>query len=270
MEELDELKSKLLDILEWFHNFCKEHGLRYYALGGTMLGAARHNGFIPWDDDVDVGMLRKDYEKLAELLDGAEGKYRLETPHTKAKDYYYAFSKLYDTETTLIENSKYKIKRGIYLDIFPLDGIGNSEEEYRENYKRIDKLNNLLMLKVAGFRKGRSFYKNLGVALFRLVPLSPKKLLYKLDKACAEIDYDEAAYCGNLVGAWGVREIVPKDVMGKPTIYPFEHLEICGVEKPDEYLTSLYGNWRQLPPKEKQVSHHDFIALDLHTPYLEK
>lgn len=269
MDESKELKQKLLNMLKWFHAFCKEHGLRYYALGGTMLGAVRHKGFIPWDDDVDLGMPRGDYEKLIDLTRDLKGKYVLETPYTKEKNFFYSFSKLYDTETTLVENTKYKIKRGIYLDVFPLDGIGDSYEESRNNYKKITRLNNLLMLKVAGFRKGRKLYKNLGVALFRIIPLNPKKILYKLDKTCAALSFDDKAFVGNLTGAWGFREVVPYDVMGTPALYDFEDLQIYGAAKPDEYLTSLYGDWRKLPPIEKQVTHHDFIEINLNKSYLD-
>ena len=119
MERDNKLKPMLVEMMGWFHNFCVNHNLRYYAAGGTMLGAIRHKGFIPWDDDIDIVMPRTDYEKLEQLMKNQVCKrYLLETPNTDAKDFFYTFSKLYDTETTLIENTKYKIKRGIYLDIF--------------------------------------------------------------------------------------------------------------------------------------------------------
>lgn len=123
---MTEIQLKLLDMLKWFHEFCIENKLRYYALGGTMLGAIRHKGFIPWDDDIDVGMPREDYDKMIELvIDKQDEKYRLEKP-LQNKDFVYQYCKLYDTSTTLVENTRYKTKRGVYLDIFPLDGIGLS------------------------------------------------------------------------------------------------------------------------------------------------
>lgn len=270
MAEQKELKKMLVAMMEYFHKFCCENNLRYYALGGTMLGAARHNGFIPWDDDIDVGMPRKDYEKLVLLMqNNQDGRYIFETPLTEEKDYFYALSKLYDSKTTLIENTKYKVKRGIFIDIFPLDGVGNTLEESTKFAKKIYKINNLLMLKTSGFRKGRSFYKNLAIFLFRFVPIDPKRVLYKLVKKCAEKDYDKCLYIGNLMGAWLFKEIMPKKYMGKPKLYKFENIEIFGVEDPEAYLTSLYGNWRQLPPEEKRITHHDFIELNLHKSYLE-
>ncbi len=266
---MNDLQKRLVDILKWFHEFCVNNGITYYVLGGTMLGAVRHKGFIPWDDDIDVGLPRGDYEKLITIMNDKvfEEKFVLEQP-LKNKDFIYPYCKIYDTTTTLVENAKVKIKRGIYIDVFPLDGIGNSREEVRDNYKKIKNLNTLITLKVVGFRKGRKLYKNIGVALFRLVPLNAGKMLAKLVKKCSQYSYDDCVYCGNLLGNWGEREIVPQEVMGKPTLYEFENIKVYGAEKPDEYLTSLYGDWRKLPPKEKQVTHHDYLELDLDKSYL--
>ena len=270
MERDNKLKPMLVEMMGWFHNFCVNHNLRYYAAGGTMLGAIRHKGFIPWDDDIDIVMPRTDYEKLEQLMKNQVCKrYLLETPNTDAKDFFYTFSKLYDTETTLIENTKYKIKRGIYLDIFPLDGMGNSEKESRKHFRKIEKANNLLLSKIAGIRKGRSFIKNTVVRVFRVVPLNEKKLLNKVVRLCAEKDWDKCAYGGNPVGAWRFKEIMRKEIMGTPTLYKFENIEIFGAEMADEYLKHLYGDWRKLPPIEKRVSHHDYILCDLNQSYLK-
>lgn len=270
---MTELQKKLLDILEWFDAFCEENGLRYYLVGGTMLGAQRHGGFIPWDDDIDVGMPRSDYNKLHNLIANRLcEKYFLETPATAEKDYYYPFSKLYDTTTTLVENTKYAIKRGIYLDIFPLDGIGNSLEESKKNFAEITRTYNFLLSRIGGVRKGRSFYKNLAVIMMRLIPdrvINNKKFLHKLVTTPEKYSFDDCRFCGNLFGAWRFKEVMPKEIMGNPTKIKFEHLQVCGVEKPDEYLTRVYGDWRKLPPVEKQVSHHDFIMIDLNKSYLE-
>ncbi len=268
---MNAMQTKLMDMLKWFHGFCEENNLRYYAVGGTMLGAMRHKGFIPWDDDIDVGMPRSDYNRLIQLLgDQPQGNYILEAPEMCGKCFYYPYSKIYDITTTLIENTKYKIERGIYIDVFPLDGIGNSLEEAAENYKKIEKLHRLLITRVATVRKGRGLYKNAAVLLMRAIPnfiFNPDKLLKDLNTACAAIDFDGVEYVANLVGTWWGKEIVPRAFFGKPIKLAFENAEICGVEKPDEYLTALYGNWRKLPPAEKRVSHHANILLDLERPY---
>lgn len=270
---MTELQEKLLGILKWFDAFCREYNLRYYLVGGTMLGAVRHNGFIPWDDDIDVGMPRLDYERMAEILaQTPDERYILETPNTKAKDFYYPFSKIFDSTTTLIENTKYKIKRGIYIDVFPLDGIGNTLEEANNNYKSIKRQYQLLMTRVATIRKGRGFLKNSAVVLMRFIPkcfLDEKKILKKLDKCCSKISFDDSKYGGNLVGNWWDKEIMPKELFGEPAEYIFENLRLKGPAEFDEYLSHVYGDWRKLPPKEKQISHHEFLVCNLNESYLE-
>ena len=268
MESTTLLKVMLKDMLKWFHDFCIANNLKYYLSSGTMLGAARHQGFIPWDDDIDVMMPRDDIRRLEELLSGKGGRYILETPNTSAQDFFYTFPKIYDTGTTLIENTKYKIKRGIYIDIFPLDGMGNTKVEAEQHLENIRKKFKLLLCKTCGFRIGRDLHKNLAVALFRCIPLNEKKLLKKVISLCEKFNYNECELSGNPVGAYGMREIMPNEIYGTPTIYKFEDIEVFGVEKYDEYLTSLYGDWRKLPPEDKRVSHHDYILLDLEKSYL--
>lgn len=273
MNQLSALQSRLLLILKWYHEFCTQNNLRYYLLGGTMLGAARHSGFIPWDDDIDVGMPRRDYEQFLKLTQNKRfGNFTIEDMHTKNKDYCYGYAKIYDVNSTLVENTRYKIKRGIYIDLFPLDGVANEKQEIQPFFRPIYKRYNLLLAKTCAVRPNRKWYKNLAVLLGRAIPnavLNNKKLMYKIDALCCRRDYDSCRYVGNLYGNWGVREIVEKTVMGQPTLYSFEGLQVYGVANYDRYLTSLYGNWRQLPPKEKQVTHHDFLACDLTHSYLE-
>lgn len=265
------LKKLLADMLHWFHTFCEAHDLRYYALGGTMLGAVRHQGFIPWDDDVDLGMPRRDYLRFWSLMtENPHPRYRLETPFSEKEAFCYAFSKVYDTKTTLIENTRSKIRRGIYLDIFPLDGIGDSEREAARLHRPILRRVQLLLALTTGIRRERSFVKNAAVYLLRPVPQKRlKRLLQRqLHRLCAKQDFDSCIWCGNLTGNYGPRERMPRVFFGTGALYAFEDFEIYGPEQWDAYLTHLYGNWRQLPPPEKQKSHHDFCLVDLTKGYL--
>ena len=270
---MTELQQKLLNILKWFDSFCKKNGLRYYLIGGTMLGALRHGGFIPWDDDIDVGMPREDYERMAEILSkNPDEKYVFETPDSCAKDFCYPFSKIYDVSTTLIENTKHKIKRGIYIDVFPLDGIGYSLEESKRNYTKIKRLYQLLSTRTVVLKKGRGFVKNLAVVIMSALPsciLNPKKIIKKLNNYCSKRSFNESNFVGNLVGNWWEKEIMPKEFFGEPTAVNFQGIEVLGVQNPDKYLTALYGDWRKLPPKEKQVSHHNFILINLNKSYFD-
>ncbi len=266
---MTELQEKLLSMLKWFHEYCEEQGLRYYLLGGSALGAARHQGFIPWDDDIDVGMPRADYERLRSICTEANGKYVFEFPSEK-KDFVYAYGKLYDTDTTLIENTRYKTKRGIHLDVFPVDGVGNTYEESLECFKKIDKKVNLLSTRTCAWRKGRKLYKNLAVVAMRCVPewvLRTKKIRQDIERMSREKDFDASKYVANCVGNWHEKEILKREWLGKPKEYTFEGITVYGPEKMDEFLTGVYGDWRTLPPPEKQVTHHDHLYLDLQHPY---
>lgn len=266
-------QNKLTNILKWFHNFCEKNGIRYYIIAGTMLGAVRHKGFIPWDDDIDVGVPRKDYEKLRLLSSqNFDKNYVFEFPGTNNKEFPYLFAKLYDKNTTLVEKQRYPIKRGIYIDIFPLDGVGNTIEESKVNYKPFYRLYKLRLAITTAFLKRRSLKKNMVVFAGRLIsPLfvSRHRLASKIDKLCKRIDFDDADYVCNLLGGAGVSGIVPKEYFGVPTPIEFEGITVYGLQNPDLYLKSMYKNYMELPPVEKQVSLHDVLEIDLDKPFEE-
>ena len=268
---MNALQTKLLEMLTWLTKYLEENGLAYYVAGGTLLGAVRHGGFIPWDDDIDIIMPRPDYEKFIHAFESQGSKYELESPYCKKQDFVFSYSKIYDTTTTLTENVTSKCTRGIYIDIFPLDGIGN--ENWEKNFARIDHLNMLLMTRTCSLRKGRGFLKNLSVILMQMVPafvLDNKKLSIKVDKLASRIDYESSGYVGNLMGSYRSKEIIKKDIVGKPTRYKFENIYVYGAEKYDEYLTHIYGDWRQIPPEDKRHGTHSYLYIDLEHSYKNK
>lgn len=267
---MTELQQRLLEMLKWFHTFCIDNNLRYYALGGTLLGAVRHNGFIPWDDDIDVGMPREDYNKLIELMKKENSRYILEAP-LQNKDYVYGFCKIFDTTTTLIENNRYKTRRGIYIDIFPLDGAGDTKEEAVSILHRQSRKRSFIWAQICPINSKRSLFKNLIAACSRLIPpfiYGWRKATKQWIKDCELRAYDENIMVCNMFGNWGEHEISEREWFGVPKLYKFENLAIFGPSDADKYLTAMYGDYLQLPPKEKQISHHDFIFMDLNKSYL--
>ena len=270
---MNALQSNLLEIMKYFHDICEKNNIRYFILGGTCLGAVRHKGFIPWDDDIDVGLPRADYDRLIEIMKSSETeKYVLEVP-LENKDYVYSYCKLYDTATTLIENTRYKTCRGPYLDIFPLDGAGDTLENSFEHFEKINRINNYISTKVCAINPKRKFYKNAAIILGRCIPecfFGWRWAYKKVDLICRERTYDDYSYVGNMYGNWRAREIMEKSVFGHPKLYDFEGLKVYGPEDADKYLTSLYGDYMKLPPKEKQITHHDFLRLELGKSYKEQ
>jgi len=269
----DTIHDVLLRMLQWLHCRCEENGLRYYVIGGTMLGAIRHNGFIPWDDDIDIAMPRKDYVAFLEKYsNGLQHPYAVEYPNNDNKDYPYLYSKIYDTRTLLIENKRHLVKRGVFIDVFPLDGIGETYESAIANYARIYRKIHLHDMSVCAFSTNRKWYKNLSIILGRLMsPLffTERYLNNKITNLCCQKDFDESQYVGNLVGNWGYREIMPREFFGMPTKYQFENITVYGVEKPHEYLIALYNDYMKLPPETKRISHHDYFELNLNKSYLQ-
>lgn len=265
------MQQKLLEMMDWLHGFCVENQIRYYAIGGTLLGAMRHHGFIPWDDDIDVGMPRRDYARFQELTSSLTGRYVVETPLSIAADYRYPATKLYDTTTTLVEDMHPMCKRGVFIDVFPIDGLGAFSLNQRIHFARIRFLSLLLATRLSKVRPARAWYKNMPIRLSRCVPealLNTKALSRHIDNISARYDFSSSQIVGNLLGNYGSRELVPKEWFGDPIPYKFESIEILGPSMGTKYLAHIYGDWKQLPPESKRGVQHDFVEVDLDTPYV--
>ena len=142
MKEITQTEQKeiLLDMLKYVDEICKKNNIKYFLYGGTLIGAIRHKGFIPWDDDLDICVPYKDYRKLITLLK-QDNKYNVHNPYDN-EDYYYFFTKLTDKRTILIEDNYNRIKdMGVFLDIFPFYHLPDSIEEYNKLYKKKKKKN---------------------------------------------------------------------------------------------------------------------------------
>ena len=259
------LQQKIIGNLEAIDRVCREHHLRYYLWAGTMLGAIRHKGFIPWDDDMDIAMPRPDYDHLvAHWREWLPQPYEFISHETDAS-YPYPFGKIEDASTTVLERPDFKFLEGVYVDVFPIDGVPSDEKERRRHFKKYKFWRHLLFLRGRNpFKHGhgpRSWFPWLLHQVFSLQDLQDhvKRLMTKYD-------YDQSDYVADYDD--GLRGVVKKEILGVPCTYGFEGRQFMGVEHPDEYLSQKYGDYMQLPPKEKQVQHH-FFRLNLHLPYRE-
>ena len=257
------LQRKIIGNLEAIDAVCREHGLRYYLWAGTMLGAIRHKGFIPWDDDMDICMPRPDYEQLiSHWREWLPQPYEVIAPETDPT-YPYPFAKIEDASTTVLERPDFKFLEGVYIDVFPIDGAPTDEQKRKSHFKRYKFWRHLLFLRGRDpFKHGkgpRSWFPWLLHKIYSLEDLQNKvkgyMTKYPYDASDYVCDYDD-----------GLRGVIEKRILGTPQVFPFEDKQFLGVEHYDEYLSNKYGDYMQLPPKEKQIQHH-FFRLDLNRPY---
>lgn len=262
---IEEIHCRLLEMAKAFHCFCMEHQIPYYVVGGTALGAKRHQGFIPWDDDMDIGIPRKEFERLALLGDQLPGFLELRWYRNTEKSPF-QFIKLVDNRTTLIENNYTDYAEGLYIDIFPLDGAKPKGFWEKMRWRKIWLLHHMIIIH-ASTKKKLSHLKKIAYRLIKL--LNVERLQIKLDKVLKQKPFDESPYFANFLGAWGKKEIMPRELLGKPTLYTFEDTKLFCPEHIEEYLSHLYGDFMKLPPPEQRVLRHDYYFLDLHLAFRE-
>ena len=266
-----ELQNKMLEILLYFDQFCKDNHLMYYLCGGALIGAVRHHGFIPWDDDIDLGMPRNDYEKFLEVAP-QELKSSLKLVNYKTdKNYHYYITRILDTDTKVIEerigNEEEKYTNAS-IDIFPIDGTPNNIilrkiYFFRVLYHRA--LMSLCYKDSIDRKRKRGKIEKVFLTIMEKIPIekitNPYNQKEKIDKLLKSQNYDKSIFVGNIMGAYRTREIVPKDYYGNGKMYEFEDIEMNGLEKFDEYLKYTYGDYMQLPPKEKQKTHFKIVEI---------
>lgn len=255
-----EQKELLMELLCEFDSFCRKSGIKYYLIGGTLLGAVRHKGFIPWDDDVDVCMMRNDYEYFVDNYKPSMDKYLL-LSMKKDKRYYYPFAKLVNKDTVLIEEGQKKNPLGIYLDVFPLDNCQGTT--LSEACKIIDQMNFLRWLrnfKIISFNKNRKFYKNLILFLGKVLffPISRRKISELIEKKALKNKDKDCQYVGEIVNtAYGYGEVFDKCHFQEGVEIEFEGRQFIAPKDYDYILRSMYNDYMKLPPIEKQMSNHN-------------
>ena len=265
IDDLKRIENELLIVMD---SYCREHNLRYYLTYGTLIGAVRHQGFIPWDDDIDVIMPRADYNNLIKNFNKECQQSDVSLlSHTIDPKYYLPIAKLVNTKTVLKENVDADYEMGVYLDIFPLENLPDDLTKARQILKTAFRYDQMLTLKTLKWRKGRSFLKNIELVISKAL-LSRKRigdLLDKLDEFCCRTsESSPTEYVGVLAGIskgddsrifkreW-FEETVPVQFEGNTYPAPIGY---------DPLLRQLYGDYMCLPPAEERVTHHVFTAWE--------
>ncbi len=268
MKELSlrEIQMAEFGVLQKLSELCKQLDLRYYLFYGTLLGAVRHQGFIPWDDDVDVAMPRPDYEKLLAYCDEHEAAlapFRL-MHCRKDKEYIYPISRLCDTRYEVDYEGTVDYGLGLFVDIYPLDGCGDTEAEA----KKIHKKNNILqkLTHLAGTQKYkpslqggfvRSCVKFAGYCFGKL--LGAGYFARKADKNSRRLAFETCKFVSCTVWFdWYHR--FDKTLLAEPTFLTFEGEQFSVPAGTDALLTDWYGDYMQLPPEDARIGHHYYTA----------
>jgi lipopolysaccharide cholinephosphotransferase len=263
---LEELKTIELSVLKDIHAICIKENFRYSMCGGTLLGAVRHQGFIPWDDDIDIVMPRPDYEKFIEYCQTHETPFELLCNKTNS-NYGYLFAKAMAKNTVIIEEDidVAKIPMGVYVDIFPVDGLGQTLEEARKNFKTKRFARELLVAaNWKHFFRSKTkawYYEPIRFAFFLLSRfVSKKRLVDGIEKYYSKWNFDDAKFVACVCGMYRTREITIQESYTQIIDMKFEGEMFCGLKNYDECLTRFYGNYMELPPEEKRKTHHSFVA----------
>ena len=256
----DEVKDIELKLLIEFDRLCKENGLYYVLCGGTLLGAVRHKGFIPWDDDIDVLMPRKYYDRLLNVknIDLSSLPEYVELASWKSGSTDYPFIKLIDKRTVI--DSKYNDDRKtnhLWIDIFPIDGNPESDIELKKLYRKSKFYRRILLLKMARLGQGKSFIKRAMKPALKLLflPVSIKWICKRIDALAKTYDVESSKYLGGVVWGYGTCERIDKESFLHPVSIEFEGHFFNAPSNYDEYLTNLYGDYLKMPPVEKRVTH---------------
>lgn len=262
---LDEVKNVQIDILKVIHDFCKSKGLRYSLGGGTLLGAVRHQGYIPWDDDIDIMLPRPDYDKLIENFADYNDNYAVQD-YRSDKRFPLTWARIYSKKTILISTNAIG---GVFVDIFPIDGLPTPDkiEEYRKKQRSYKlKLRRTTRIHSDALHELKKQYKLHGNLFYYYLKYAVSKIIYpKREVNVKEMDaffnsypFETSEYAGAIVGTYGMKEYMKADVFKSYVELPFEgNLFMC-IKDYDAYLTQHYGDYMQLPPEDKRITHHQF------------
>ena len=259
---LRKLQLTELEILKELVRVCRKHNLRYYIVGGTLIGAARHGGFIPWDDDIDVSMPRKDFDKLCKIAKEEFGEnYFLQTRKTDKKCYFH-YAKLRKNGTYFGED-KFEhtaLHKGIFMDIFPLDYIPDNKALQKIFFRGFSCLTGFICSKE---KTSEFLYKNMSlpfIVSFRLLQcILPKCLLLSLRSLLAKLSrgLSKKKLLASLSGFHGYpMEISPENWWGEGCDIEFEGITVKAPSQYKTLLTHMFGNFMELPPEEERINHN--------------
>lgn len=260
---LKDIQNVSLDILKDIHEFCVENDIKYTLFSGTLIGAIRHHGFIPWDDDLDIAFTRPEYEKFVKSYHSKRG-YKLFARERQGKDVYIAYARVCEMEKTFVDDSHWPWtieKKGIWIDVFPLDGADSNYEKA----KRFSRKNQFLWriglwlrktyipAKYSKGIKGKIRWLFCKVFLRNCKNLWDRHIVF-----CKTIPFEKASYYSHWAWAgFGMREYYETSAFSGYHLCPFEDSKFYVMDGYDGALRAKYGNYMELPPVEERTPRHN-------------
>lgn len=250
IEDIQELRSLQMGILDEVHRYCEAHGLHYFLSSGTLIGAVRHKGYIPWDDDIDIYMPRKDYEEFLQNYHDKTGRYQAINPTTEPH-YYYTFAKVVDQRTRMVEKETAGYEIGVYMDIFPVDYVSDDLQE-RERVFREKKL--LYKIRRCKISNGNPLQSRLAYFVYRHWPLSVRQIERKIRKLII-LEKPTHTVCNMTEAGPSIKGCFPAEDIASSVDIEFEGKLYKTMVGYKDYLERTYGDYMTLPPVEQRVTH---------------
>ena len=258
--DIREIQQMELGIMEYIHETCQKIGVKYFLAYGSLIGAVRHKGFIPWDDDMDICMLREDYEKLQDyLIANPDERYEVMS-YKNNLNYVYPFMKVQDNQTYLLEEDvRIDSNMGIYVDIFPVDGY-EDDSVFKDKMTRLIKKRQLSCYTFKGITNTKSLLNSLiryiSVIIFYFT--NTNKYIRGIDELAQSRKVDDYELVDYLIYKDMHKPVWKREWLKQTIMGVFEGKEFMIPKNYHEILTSDYGDYMQLPPVELRFSHHDF------------
>ena len=267
MRELSntELKEVSLSILRYIDKICRANNVKYFIGFGTLLGAVRHKGFIPWDDDIDICILRPDYHRFLKIME-KDNHIRLICMENDP-NYYFSFARICDKRTVILNRPLRKIKDfGVWVDVFPIDNAPEKNERqtwYQEYLKRRRKMMLTIPTEYESVKISKFLHKSTlknYIDRFRLGVKNFSKYRQDFHEWITQFNNNETDDVFIASTPYKMKTCFPKDLFTDFSELDFECLKVCAPVDYDRYLTMIYGDYMKLPPEEERKSQHYFRA----------